>query len=205
MTEGDQTPVRTMEAAVPLPAVRLIHRLEDPETGQARDVVVQKIILRDVWHDNHLGIHRRDRIIPGLDIKVPWPPREQKEEPEHDVDTVRLDVEARTWVPTLLTPPMPPSVIDELRGKYSKFRDRHDEEFILKKRAEDEAAEAKQRYFRQALSTPLQEAKRLEREAKKARGHLELTEDMLAKIGEVMARNRPSAVENAPPSVSVPA
>lgn len=33
---------------------------------------------------------------------------------------------------------MPPSVIDELRNKFSKFRDRHDDEYIAKKKLEDE-------------------------------------------------------------------
>lgn len=187
--EAEKMPVRTMEAAIPLPSVRLIHKLEDPETGQARDVVVQKIVLRDIWHDRHLGIHRRARIIPGLEEQVPWPRKEPREEPEHDIDTVRLDVEAQTWVPTLLTPPMPMSVIDELRGKYSKFRDRHDEEFLAKKTAEDEAAKAKKKLLQEAASTPLQEAKRRERQERKARGFPELTTEMLARIGEVMARN----------------
>ncbi|KAI9882070.1 MAG: hypothetical protein M1823_006191 [Watsoniomyces obsoletus] len=190
--EADKTPIRTMEAAVPLPSVRLIHKLEDPETGTIRDVVVQKIELRDVWHDRHLGIHRRTRIIPGLEEQVPWPRKEPREEPEHDIDTLRLDVEAQTWVPTLLTPPMPTSVIDELRNKYSQFRDRHDEDFVAKKTAEDEAERNKRKSLQEAATTPLQEAKRRERQERKARGFPELTPDMLAKIGEVMARNRRS-------------
>ena len=167
-----------------------MHKLTDPETGHARDVVVRKLILRDVWHDNHLNIHRRDRIIPGLDVKVPWPKKPPKEQSEHDVDTLRMDVELKTWIPTLLAPPMPATVIDELRNKYSKFRDRHDEAYVAKKVAEDEAAKARKKRLGQAASTPLQEAKRKERREKKALGYGDLSEQILAKIGEVMAKNK---------------
>lgn len=35
---------------------------------------------------------------------------------------------------------MPPSVLDECRGRYSLFRDRHDPEWLAAKKAEDEEA-----------------------------------------------------------------
>lgn len=187
--DADKSPVRSMEAAIPLPSVRLVHKMTDPETGHTRDVIIEKLVLRDVWHDKHLGIHRRDRIIPGLGVRIPWPGKEPKEEREYDEDTVRLDVEAKTWVPTLLTPPMPTSIIDELRNKYSAFRDRHDEEYLAKKMAEDREAAMKKKALSLAVMTPLQEAKRRERKEKKAKGYAPLTEDTLAKIGEVMAKN----------------
>ena len=182
--------MRSIEKALPLPDVRLVHKLTDAETGHARDVVVRKLVLRDVWHDKHLNIHKRDRIIPGLDIKVPWPKKPPKEQSEHDVDTLRMDVELKTWIPTLLAPPMPATVIDELRNKYSKFRDRHDEAYVAKKVAEDDAARARKKRLGQAASTPQQEAKRKERREKKALGYGDLSDQILAKIGEVMAKNK---------------
>lgn len=188
--EGEAPPTRTIEAAVPLPSVRLIHTLTDPITGQKRDVIVQKMIVRNVLIDRHLHIKQRARIIPGLDIEIPWPPEEEKEEEEHEVDTLRLDVEAKTWVPTLITPPMPTSVIDELRNKYSKFRDRHDEAYIAKKIAEDEEAKAKKMRLAKSMTTPLQELKRKERGERKAKGKGKLTEEMLSRIGEVMAKKQ---------------
>jgi large subunit ribosomal protein L24 len=197
-----------MEMPVPLSTVRLVHKLTDPHTGYTRDVVVQRVELREVWHDRTLGIHRRARIIPGLansrgsgEELVPWPRRERVERVEHDADTPRLDVEARTWVPTLLRPPMPPSVIDELRNKYSKFRDRHDEAYVARKIAALAEAEAERARLVAAAATPAQEAKRRERQLRKARGWPELTDEMLARIGEVMARNRPALL---PPQQSSP-
>lgn len=183
-----------MEAAIPLPSLRLVHALTDPETGQKRDVIVKKIVIRDAWFDRHLGIHRSFRMIPGLDVEVPWPKKERKEPVEHDCDTLRLEVEAKTWVPTLLTRPMPSSVIDELRNRYSKFRSRHDEWYVAKKTAEEEQAKAEKRRLNKAGMTPREELKAKRREEWEATKDVPknppLSEEMLRSIGEIMAKNR---------------
>lgn len=195
--EQKKLPVISMEVAIPLPSLRLVHALTDPKTGKKRDVIVKKIVIRDAWFDRHLGVHRSFRMIPGLDVEVPWPKKERKEPVEHDCDTLRLEVEAKTWVPTLLTRPMPSTVIDELRNKYSKFRSRHDEWYIAKKTAEDEEAKREKQRLKQAGMTPVQELRELrrkEREERKASGEPqqrpELSEEMLLRIGEIMARNK---------------
>lgn len=54
-----------------------------------------------------------------------------------EMDTSRVDVEASTFVASLGEPPMPSTVIDELRNKYSKFRTRHDPEYLRQKMLED--------------------------------------------------------------------
>ena len=75
-------------------------------------------------------------------IHIPWP-EESLAEPTHVdevADTLRIDVEEKSFLPTLLRPPMPASVIDELRNKYGKFRERHDEEWVAMKEAEDRRA-----------------------------------------------------------------
>ncbi|KAI9829066.1 MAG: hypothetical protein M1832_000089 [Thelocarpon impressellum] len=185
--EPDKRPVRSIEAALPLSSVRLVHPLTDASTGQTRDVIVKTLVNGRVWFDRHSGTQRWSRYIAGLDIKIPWPKKEAKQQSEHDVDTLRAEVEARTWVPTLLRPPMPPSVIDELRNKFSRFRDRHDPEYIAAKTAEDEAEREQQAGT--AMVTPLKEAKRRARRERKSVGKGVLSTDMLERIGEVMARN----------------
>ncbi|KAI9793505.1 MAG: hypothetical protein M1816_007937 [Peltula sp. TS41687] len=192
--EQKQPPVTSMEAAIPLPSLRLVHALTDPDTGKTRDVIVKKIEVRDAWFDRHLGIHRSFRVIPGLEVVVPWPKRERKEPVENDCDTLRMEVESKTWVPTLLRRPMPSSVIDELRNKYSKFRSRHDEWFIAKKTAEDEQAKREKLRLNEAGMTPVQQLRELRRRERKAAGELQerpkLSEDMLIRIGEIMAKNK---------------
>ena len=179
INDPDKRPIRVYEAPLPLSSVCLVHPLPHPETGALRDVVIKE-----------LRISRGDRYISGLDpmTKIPWPETEPEQHEDHDIDTLRIDVEERTWVPTLLRAPMPGSVIDELRNKYSKFRDRHDEEYLAKKMAEDERAQIKKDSVR-LMMTPLQELHRKERAERLAKGQPTLSENTLAKIGEVMARN----------------
>ncbi len=107
-----------------------------------------------------------------------------------------MDVETRTFVPTLLKPPMPSSVIDELRNKYSIFRTRHEESYIQQKIAEEEAKEEKRRSIR-LMQTPVNEINRKIRKEKKDKGQPKLTPEMLAKIGEVIEKKKVEALESA--------
>ena len=91
---------------------------------------------------------------------------------------------------------MPPSIIDELRNKYSKFRDRHDEAWLQAKRDEDKAAVKKMLRTWSLARTPTQEYWRRERLKNKSRfvrlkeqGKAGLTDEVLAGIGEVMEKN----------------
>lgn len=180
VNEVDKRPIRSMEAPVPVSAVRLVYPFPHPETGIVRDVIIKNIIA-----DSNV------RHIPGLGAKIPWPAKEPEQHEDHDDDTLRMEVEAQTWVPTLLRPPMPSSVIDELRNKYSVFRNRHDEEYIAKKKAED-AETQRRKSMGAVMRTPIKQLNRQERAEKKARGKPELSEDMLARIGEVMRSKQAS-------------
>lgn len=187
--DPDQRPIRTVEKPVPFTSVRLVYPLSDPNTGVTRDVIIKKLLNTSFFHDRHTGKVKWARVVPGLNIAIPWPkiaPKEHKDGPE---DTLRLDVEAKTFVPTLLRPPFPSTVIDELRNKFSKFRTRHDPEYIAKKVAEDEDAKAKKQMSVQ-MRTPLKEANRLERKIRRAKGKGKLTSEMLERIGQVIANKR---------------
>ena len=195
MTETDKRPIRTMEAPIPLSALRLVHPLPHPETGELRDVVIKELKRARTWKNEIV------RCIAGVNprIVIPSPEKVPEEHEDHDIDTLRIEVEEKTFVPSLLRPPMPETVIDELRNKYSKFRDRHDEDFIARKMKEDEEAAANKR-TRERMRTPLKETLRRERMAKKALGRPMLSEDTLARIGELMAAKRaPGQIEEAVP------
>jgi large subunit ribosomal protein L24 len=127
-------------------------------------------------------------VVPGLNVAIPWPKVEKPKKVDYACDTLRIDVEEKTFIPTLLSPPVPEGLIDELRNQYSKFRTRHTEEYIAQKAAEEEEKKAARMKSREML-TPVQEFNRKQREIRRARGQPVLTEEMLAKIGEVMAKN----------------
>jgi large subunit ribosomal protein L24 len=187
--DTDKRPIRTIPQPISLSKVRLVFPLTDPDTGFTRDVIVKKLINGPMWFDRHTGKQKWSRIIPGLGIKVPWPKVEPKEHKDHAVDTLRMDVETRTFVPTLLRPPMPSSVIDELRNKYSVFRTRHDPEYIAEKTKEDEAKEARKK-LSEEMRTPLKEINRKLRKMRKQKGKGELTMEMLEKLGQIIANKR---------------
>jgi large subunit ribosomal protein L24 len=187
--DQDKRPFRTVAQPVPLNKVRLVFPLTDPETGVTRDVIVKKLVNGPMWFDRQTGKQKWSRIIPGLNIKVPWPKVEPKEHKDCAVDTLRMDVETKTFVPTLLRPPMPSSVIDELRNKYSVFRTRHDPEYIAEKMKEDQEKEAKKK-LSEEMRTPLKEINRKLRKMRKQKGKGELTADKLVKLGQIIANKR---------------
>jgi large subunit ribosomal protein L24 len=213
--EGSDTrPIRSIEKPVPLDKIRLVYPLTDPKTGTTRDVIVKQLINGNIFHDRHAGTTRWSRYIPGLGegpgLLVPWPKREVKEHKDHPSDTLRLDVEVKSFVPTLLHPPIPGGVIDELRNKYSKFRTRHDPEYITVKMQEDVEKKEKKKLAEEMIS-PLREANRLERKLKRAKGKGKLTTEMLERIGQVIAKKRQlelgaagmSEVDNSAPAAVV--
>ncbi|KAI0147816.1 hypothetical protein GGR57DRAFT_245358 [Xylariaceae sp. FL1272] len=179
----------TIELPLPISAVRLVHPILDEATGQTRDVIINQILPQNLLTDRLTGERRWNRVVPGLNISIPWPEKQPEEHPIHKGDTLRIDVEEKTFVPTLLRPPMPEKVIDELRNKYSRFRTRHAPEYLAKLEAEAKEKEDR-KLLMKSMETPLQEFHKLERENKKKKGKPRLSIEMLEKIGEVIAKNR---------------
>jgi large subunit ribosomal protein L24 len=191
LQQEGQTPVQQVKAVVPISAIRLVHPLTDPETGMARDVIIRELKPVNITHDRPTRKVFFSRMVPGLNVRIPWPKQQPREYEDHPYDTLRLDVEERTFVPTLLRAPFPESVVDELRNKYSKFRTRHTPEYVAKVEAQEAEKKARQKGARAGeMLLPVQEYNRKMRELRRARGKPELTEEMLEKIGEIIARNR---------------
>ncbi|CZT45161.1 related to ribosomal protein YmL40, mitochondrial [Rhynchosporium secalis] len=189
--EADQRPVRTIEQPVSLKSVRLVVPIKDSETGPRRDVIV-KVIRRTPPFKYRNGTITYERYIPGMRQRhqIPWPEVEEKVFQDYPTDTLRMDVETKTFVPSLLTPPMPSSVIDELRNKYSIFRTRHEAEYLEAKQKEEDEKLAKKKSLAKKMRTPLNEANRKARKGRKKLGKVELTPDMLEKIGQVIADSK---------------
>jgi len=188
----------TRAAALPISAVRLVHPLKDPKTGRYRDVVIQELqpvavdfhnpaATRPSYNQWEYG-KRYDRMVPGLNACIPWPEPEDPKYETYHCDTRGNTLMERTFIPTLLKPPMPPQLLDELRGRYSKFRTRHEAWYITKKEAE--ATESKLIHSTIAeMRTPLMDFHRAQKAIRDARVEPELTDDMLEKIGRIMERN----------------
>ncbi|KAI1117514.1 hypothetical protein F5Y14DRAFT_351335 [Nemania sp. NC0429] len=185
------------ELPLPISAVRLVHPITDPSTGATRDVIINQLVHSGLVTDRVTGKRRWQRVVPGLNISIPWPAKEEPEVKDYKVDTLRIDVEEKTFVPTLLRPPMPESVIDELRNKFSRYRTRHEPEYIARLEAEEQARKDRAKLM-ESMRTPLQEFHRAERANKKKKGKPRLTLEMLEKIGEVIARSRERTLHGAP-------
>lgn len=192
-TDEDQRPTRSIPQGISLKNVKLVFPFTDPLTGLTRDVIAKKLTHFKMFRDRHAQTVRWQRIIPGAgdrpNIIIPWPQRDKLEKKDQDCDTLRMEVDEKTFVPTLLTPPMPGSVIDELRNKYSIFRTRHDPEYVERKLEEDRQKEAQKKTIA-SMRTPLKEINKRERELRKAKGKGKLTRGMLLKIGQVISRRR---------------
>ena len=186
-TEGQA--VVPFNSLIPISAVRLVHPIPDPVTGITRDVIVRELKPVNISHDRVSRRASWQRVVPGLNVRIPWPRSAPKKREDCKDDTMRIDVEEKTFVPTLLRPPMPEALVDELRNQYSKFRTRHTDEYIAQKEAEQAAKKARLESASTML-TPLQEFNRLEREKRKARGQPVLSDEMLEKIGQIIAKNK---------------
>ena len=188
----NEPPVQTTEAPLHLSSVRLVTPLPDPTTGSGRDVIVNELTLTPSGQRliaNYMSPYT------GKPHYIPWPPKEKPEFKDNDEDTLRIDVEQVTWVPTLLRAPMPSGVIDELRNKYSKFRRRHEDSYIEMKETQDEKAKRRKEILEygggtpKEMLTPVQELNRARKMERKALEEDKLTEEVLAGIGKLMVKN----------------
>ncbi|CAK7202912.1 hypothetical protein SEUCBS139899_005639 [Sporothrix eucalyptigena] len=218
-TEASQS-VQQMESAIPIDAIRLVHPLTDPETGRTRDVIIRELRATAFYRDRVTRRLTFSRIVPGLNVRIPWPRIAPTEHEDKDGDTLRIHAEQVTFVPTLLRPPAPDAVLDELRNRYSRFRTRHTAEYIAAKEAEEAAKKEAKKYGSAlvkgtqpgvsppGMRTPLEEFHIQQKALRRERGQPELTDDMLEKIGRLMAQSKISALESAgmselpPPSSS---
>lgn len=177
-----------MELPIPLSAVRLVYPLPNPELGSLRDVIIADL-RRSSNGERSLGYG--GRYVAGTEprIYIPFPEKPIEENTEHEIDTLRIEVEEKTWTPTLFQPPMPTSIIDELRNKYSIFRDRHDEGYIRKRDRLAAELENERSEKEELMLTPLEEYHRMRVMEKSRTVQKPLDNEMLSNIGELMERN----------------
>ncbi|KHN97749.1 KOW motif containing protein [Metarhizium album ARSEF 1941] len=193
-------PARSQAMPISVGSIRLVYPLRNPEIGVTRDVIINQLkavppnmqspnMSLDRWQYGR----KWDRLVPGLNVVIPWPEVQAPVFETMKCDTVREQVEQRTFYYGLLSPPMPDQVLDELRNKYSRFRTRHEPWYIKQKEMEEAAKKGRLEATR-SMQTPLAEFHERRREVRDTLGEPELSEDMLEKIGEYMAKKRDAAL-----------
>lgn len=193
--QNTNEPIMPVAFYIPVEDVRLVYPLPDKETGIPQDVVIDRLErVNEQWDPVKREWDDGERAIVGTNTLIPWPAKFEPDPIDHPDDTLRISVEEETFRPYLMNPPMPLSVVDELRSKYSKFRTRHDWEFVQKMEARD-AREEKRKGLIKTVRTPLQELADM-RAKQKAAAERELTDEQMAKIGEVISNERSKAVQS---------
>ncbi|KAK2842921.1 hypothetical protein FQN49_005984 [Arthroderma sp. PD_2] len=195
--DNDKRPYRPYPVPNSFDDVRLVVPLQDPITNAVKDVVVKHAYGAGPFLDRPYGstTPRHTRYIAGSDIEIPWPESEEPDYKDQPIDTLQIEVEARTYLPSLQTYPMPSTVIDELRNKYSRFRTKHEPEYIAKK--EEEAAFAEWEKQRTLLSpkteylTKKAEEKKLQMEQEKdENGNFRMSGETANFIEQFMAKKQ---------------
>lgn len=202
---------RSQPMPISIGSIRLVYPLTNPETGVTRDVVVSQLKAvapnmksPNMTYERWEYGNKWDRVVPGLNVTIPWPEVKAPENETFAADTVREQVEDRTFYYNLKSSPMPEQVLDELRNKYSKFRTRHEAWYVQKKEAEEAARKALQEAHL-SMQTPLDEFHAHQRALKAARGEPELSDEMLEKLGAIIAQKKEIALKQAGVSEVTPA
>lgn len=184
-------------------AIRLVYPITNAETGVTKDSIVHqlKAIPANMQSENmsyerwEYG-QKWDRVVPGINVVIPWPEVKVPEFVTHEIDTARDLTEERTFYYNLLSPPMPPDMIDQLRNKYSRFRTRHEPWYIAKKAAEASGRKYQHEMLK-SMQTPGDEHRAAKDVEKAIRGEPELSEEMLEKLGQIIAQTKAASLEDA--------
>jgi large subunit ribosomal protein L24 len=193
------------KVAVPIPieAVRMVYPITNPETGVTKDTIIRHLKATPpdmrsdhMTHDRWEYGNKWDRVVPGMNISIPWPETQPPQFETHAADTGRVNVEDRTFYYNLLTPPMPSPVLDELRNKYSRFRTRHEPEYMARKAAQEDMKKGRHQLLVQ-MQMPGEQFSAKQKELKAAQGEPELSDEMLEKLGQIIAQTKAASLEDA--------
>lgn len=182
--------------------VRLVHPITDPKTGITKDTIIKELrgVGADMKSDNmnldrwDYG-QRWDRIVPGLNLVIPWPEVKVPQFETHAQDTGREAVEERTFYYNLTSAPMPSPVLDELRNKFSRFRTRHEGWYVAKKEHE-EALKKRKADTVKSMMMPADELSEVNKAKKAAMKEPELSDEMLEKLGSIIAQTKATTLED---------
>ncbi len=102
--------------------VQLVGELPSTDLkGLKRSVIVKRVNRGKMFYNKDKKLLTWRRWIPGENLFLPWP-RNERPITEGPSDTIEADVKASTFLETLHQAPLPLTLENELRTKYSKFR-----------------------------------------------------------------------------------
>lgn len=124
----------TISQPMPIPMDDVRHVIALDLENETKDHIVQHAYAAGPFLErpSYSKLPRYSRYVSGLDIEIPWPTETEPHAEVGEFDTRGNSVTDVTWVPSMDEPPFPSTVIDELRNKYSRFRTRHDEDYVRK-------------------------------------------------------------------------
>lgn len=194
---GIKSDILPQSMPVPIDDIRHVIALEDPETKVTQDHIIEHAYAGPPYFErpSWSKLPRFSRYVSGLNLEIPWPTEDPPQLKDGEWDTLRYEVDEVTWSPSLDNPPFPSTVLDELRNKYSRFRKRHDPEYVRAKVIE----EYRQEYLEsQSLLTPfgqfrqMMAAKSAENKKSKldADGNMIMDEQTASFIARYMDANR---------------
>lgn len=191
---NSRAPYQALPAQIPFKDVRLVVPLRDDTTGKIRDTVVKHLRSGGPFSVPAYGSNtpKHTRYIAGLDIPIPWPKAEVTKIRAEAGDTLRIDVDDVSFLPSLNNIPMPMSLIDELRSKYGRLRRDQRQEYVQQKMKKD-AEEHWERQRRMLL--PRQEYLEQKLKQKKAPEETAVTQETMDLIKATQAANLVNASE----------
>jgi large subunit ribosomal protein L24 len=174
------------ELPIPIDDIRLVVKMQDDRTGAISDVIVKHLRGGKPYTERPHGstLPSHTRYIVGLEMEIPWPEDELNEFSAEPSDTLRQQVEEATYIPTLIDNAIPEGVEDELRGKFTRGRGRHDFEWMRKKLEEDARATWEKS---RKLLTPGEEYQEMVMKKKRAEGPPVVSEETLDIIRKMQA------------------
>jgi large subunit ribosomal protein L24 len=188
--------------------IRLVQRIGN------RDVIVDRMEIPEgesqyFYEDkeNEKAAHEVPyrRFIPSTEVEIETPSRWDQEEGDSeekieilDADSIGDGVSKVSFQPDISSPPFHLNIIDELRNKYSKYRLRHDDEFIEKMMEVEAKAELRKKSV-DLMATPAKDLYRKQKaQAIELAKKQELTNESLNILGTYMQKNMKEPVETKP-------
>jgi large subunit ribosomal protein L24 len=174
-----------------------VHTTRDSSNNLVKEVIIDKVEMRYERHNKVWGWHR---YIPLTErrintFKAKKDDDDEVDDPYNDDDTLLIQTEEPTFIPPLTSTPMPSSVIDELRGKYSAFRIRHTDEYLEDKAKTLQKSERRMQTMERGMKTPMAELRERRKQlAQEEEMKRELSDEVLSKIGMAMAEKMPNSV-----------
>lgn len=180
-------PYQSFPLPIRIQDVRLVVPLQDAVTGTVKDTVIEHLRGGRPFIEPPHGSNtpKHTRYINGPDeIEIPWPKDKIPEFKTEAVDTLRMHVDDRSFLPSIYNVPLPESAVGEIRTKDSKIKQVQSQEYVQKQMRVD----AKRHWKRGGrMVSPQQEFWEYKAKQEQAQGKPEVSAETSELIREMQA------------------